>query len=61
VPAAPGRRVRIMASAKTPVVTVTGHPAELTLWVLGRRGAATVRVDGGADDVRRLEEARWRA
>jgi uncharacterized protein (TIGR03085 family) len=61
VPAAPGRRrVRIMASAKTPVVTVTGHPAELTLWVLGRRTAAKVRVDGGGEEVRKLERARWR-
>lgn len=54
-----GRRVRIMVSAKTPVVTVTGHPAELTLWALGRRMAAKVRVDGGKQDVRKLEEARW--
>ena len=62
VAAAPGHgRVRIMASAKTPVVTVTGHPAELTLWVLGRRTAAKVRVDGGDEDVRKLERARWRA
>jgi uncharacterized protein (TIGR03085 family) len=61
VPAAPGRRrVRIMVSAKTPVVTVTGHPSELTLWVLGRRTAAAVRVDGGDEDMRKLERARWR-
>jgi len=62
VAASPGYgRVRIMASAKTPVVTVTGHPAELTLWVLGRRSAAKVRLDGSDEDVRKLERARWRA
>jgi hypothetical protein len=46
------------AKAKTPVVTVTGHPAELTMWALGRTKAAQVRLDGSADAVRRLSEAR---
>jgi uncharacterized protein (TIGR03085 family) len=60
-PAAPaGQRVRITAKARTPVVTVTGTPAELTMWVFGRTKAASVRLDGGAADVRVLSEARWR-
>jgi uncharacterized protein (TIGR03085 family) len=54
------RQVRITARARTPVVTVTGHPAELTLWVLGRTSAARVRLDGGEADVRRLTQSRWR-
>jgi len=49
--------VRVTAKAKTPVVTVTGHPAELTMWALGRSAAARVRLDGSADAVRRLSEA----
>ncbi len=60
LPADPGqRRVRITARAKTPVVTVTGHPAELTLWALGRTSAARVRLEGGDAEVRRLTESRW--
>ncbi len=46
----PGR-VRITARAKTPVVTVTGEPAELTLWTMGRTSAADVRLDGSDADV----------
>ena len=57
--AAPGRRqVRVTAQARTPVVTVTGPPAELMLWALGRTGAARVRLDGNADAVRQLSMAR---
>lgn len=52
------RRVRITARAKTPVVTVTGHPAELLLWALGRTSAALVRLEGGDAEVRRLTESR---
>jgi hypothetical protein len=37
---------------------VTGHPAELTMWALGRAEAAHVRLDGSADAVRQLGEAR---
>jgi uncharacterized protein (TIGR03085 family) len=55
------RQVRITARAKTPVVTVTGHPAELMLWALGRTTAAQVRLDGGQQEVRRLTAAKWRA
>jgi uncharacterized protein (TIGR03085 family) len=59
--AGPGQQpVRMTAKAKTPVVTVTGHPAELLMWALGRTTAAQVRLDGSADAVRRLSEARIR-
>ena len=50
--------VRVTARAKTPVVTVTGHPAELTMWALGRSAAARVRLDGSAAAVQRQSEAR---
>jgi uncharacterized protein (TIGR03085 family) len=52
------RQVRMTARARTPVVTVTGHPAELVMWALGRTGAARVRLDGNADAVRQLGTAR---
>jgi uncharacterized protein (TIGR03085 family) len=52
------RQVRMTARARTPVVTVTGHPAELMMWALGRTGAAQVRIDGTADAVRQLGTAR---
>jgi uncharacterized protein (TIGR03085 family) len=55
-----GPRVRITAKARTPVVTVTGAPAELTLWALGRTAAARVRLDGGEDAIAALSGARWR-
>ena len=61
-PAGPGhQQVRITAKARTPMVTVTGDPAELTLWALGRTKAARVRLDGSEPDVRRLTQADWRA
>jgi len=52
------RQVRMTARARTPVVTVTGHPSELILWALGRTGAAQVRLDGNTDAVRQLSTAR---
>jgi uncharacterized protein (TIGR03085 family) len=55
-----GSRVRITAKARTPVVTVTGPPAELTLWALGRTAAARVRLDGSEADVKALSAASWR-
>jgi uncharacterized protein (TIGR03085 family) len=59
-PAGPGRsRVRITARARTPVVTVTGTPAELTMWALGRTAAARVRLDGSDAAVAALSGARW--
>jgi uncharacterized protein (TIGR03085 family) len=52
-------RVRITARARTPVVTVTGTPAELTMWALGRTTAARVRLDGSDAAVAALSGARW--
>jgi uncharacterized protein (TIGR03085 family) len=45
---------RITARNATPAVTVIGSPAELTMWVMGRRGAARVRFDGTEAAVSRL-------
>ena len=59
-PAAAAGRVRITAKASTPVVTVTGTPAELTMWAMGRTAAARVRLDGSEADVQALTQARWR-
>ena len=50
---------RITARNATPAVTVVGSPAELTLWVMGRRGAARVRMDGIQAAVNKLAEANW--
>jgi len=61
LPAEPGRqRVRITAKASTPVVTVTGSPAELTLWTLGRTAAAQVRLDGNETAIEKLAAPGWR-
>ncbi|HYB85731.1 MAG TPA: TIGR03085 family metal-binding protein [Streptosporangiaceae bacterium] len=61
LPADPGsQRVRITASARTPMVTVTGSPAELTMWAMGRTAAARVRLDGSEPDVRKLMQNDWR-
>jgi uncharacterized protein (TIGR03085 family) len=54
------QQVRITAKASTPVVTVIGSPAELTLWALGRTTAARVRYEGSEPDVSRLARAGWR-
>jgi len=54
------RRLRITIRNGTPVVTVVGDPAELTLWAFGRTTAAQVRLDGAAKPVQTLTEARWR-
>ncbi len=53
--------IRLTANARTPVVTVTGTPAELTLWALGRTAAARVRLDGSEADIRALNAARRRS
>ena len=50
---------RIIAKKAMPVVTVIGSPAELTMWALGRRGAANVRFDGTQAAVTSLTGARW--
>lgn len=60
LPAGPGGQVRITANRRTPVVTVTGTPQELTMWSMGRTSAAHVRLDGAEQDVRRLRGAQWR-
>lgn len=54
-----GRRVRRTVKARTPVVTVTGTPAELTLWAMGRTDGARARLDGSDADVAALQASRW--
>ena len=54
-----GAPYRITARNATPAVTVIGSPAELTLWVMGRRAAARVRMDGIQAAVTKLAEANW--
>ncbi len=51
---------RMTVHKGTPVVTVTGSPAELTMWALGRTMAARVRLDGTEVAVSKLTGARWR-
>jgi len=53
-------RVRITAKARTPMVTVIGDPAELTLWTMGRTDAAAVQFHGNDGAVAALRAARWR-
>ena len=53
-------RVRITAKARTPLVTVSGDPAELTLWVMGRTSAARVELNGNDADVAALQANSWR-
>jgi uncharacterized protein (TIGR03085 family) len=55
-----GGRVRMTARARTPMVTVTGTPAELTMWVMGRTAAARVQLDGSDSDVAALRSASWK-
>jgi uncharacterized protein (TIGR03085 family) len=57
-PGADGRAYRITAKNATPAVTVIGTPAELTMWVMGRTGAARVRMDGTEAAVSKLTA--WR-
>ena len=51
--------VRITAKARAPVVTVTGSPAELTMWAFGRTTAAKVALAGSDPDVAALAAASW--
>jgi uncharacterized protein (TIGR03085 family) len=53
-------RVRITVKARTPLVTVSGDPAELTMWVMGRTSAARVELDGNDNDVAALQATSWR-
>jgi uncharacterized protein (TIGR03085 family) len=55
-----GGPVRITAKARAPMVTVTGTPAELTMWAFGRTAAARVRLEGSDPDVAALGAAQWR-
>jgi uncharacterized protein (TIGR03085 family) len=57
---APAAPVRITAKARAPMVTVTGTPAELTMWAFGRASAARVRIDGSTPDVAALTSTGWR-
>jgi uncharacterized protein (TIGR03085 family) len=57
----PAAAVRITVKARAPMVTVTGTPAELTMWALGRAQAARVRLTGSDPDVAALASGRWRA
>ena len=54
-----GASYRLTARNATPAVTVVGSPAELTMWVMGRRTAARVRMDGIQAAVTKLAEAVW--
>ena len=53
--------VRLTAKARTPAVTVIGPPAELTMWAMGRTGAARVRFDGSPAAVQALASPAWRS
>ena len=55
----PATSYRFTARNATPAVTVVGSPAELTLWVMGRRAAARVRMDGMQAAVTKLAGANW--
>ncbi len=55
-----GDKVRVTVRARTPVVTVTGTPAELTMWTMGRTGAARVELDGTDAAVAALRASTWR-
>jgi uncharacterized protein (TIGR03085 family) len=56
---AEGPEYRITAKNATPAVTVVGSPAELTMWVMGRRSAARVRLDGSQPAVTKVAETSW--
>jgi uncharacterized protein (TIGR03085 family) len=57
---ADGQAYRITAKNATPVVTVIGSPAELTMWTMGRTTAARVRFDGTEAAVGKLTRTNWR-
>jgi uncharacterized protein (TIGR03085 family) len=56
---AEGPAYRITAKNATPAVTVVGSPAELIMWVMGRRSAARVRLDGSQPAVTKLAQSNW--
>lgn len=47
-----------VAHRGTPVVTVSGEPGELTMFVFGRQDVAKVELDGEPDAIERLHEAK---
>jgi uncharacterized protein (TIGR03085 family) len=47
-----------VAHRGTPVVTATGEPAELLMYVFGRQNAAKVELDGEADAIARLHDSK---
>lgn len=49
-----GAPFRLTVKNATPVVTVVGTPAELTMWAMGRARAANVRFDGTEEAVEKL-------
>lgn len=53
-----GRTQRITKGG--PRVRVHGEPSELTLWALGRKDAARVRLTGEAEAIDALNQERWR-
>jgi uncharacterized protein (TIGR03085 family) len=55
---ADGKLDLIVAKDAVPSVTVTGSPAELTMWSMGRVSAAHVTLDGPEDAVAKLTA--WR-
>lgn len=54
---ASGRTQRITKGG--PQIRVHGEPGELTLWALGRKDAARVRLTGDAEAIRVLQQGRW--
>jgi uncharacterized protein (TIGR03085 family) len=49
---------RVLAKGSPDVVTVTGPPAELTMWAMGRVTASRVRLDGPKGAINQLQA--WR-
>jgi hypothetical protein len=47
-----------VAHRGTPVVTVTGEPSELLMFVHGRQDAANVELDGDKDAIAKLHETK---
>ena len=47
-----------VARKGAPVVTVTGEPAELTMFAFGRQSAAKVEAEGDKDAVAKVYEAK---
>jgi uncharacterized protein (TIGR03085 family) len=61
-PAGPGKSgpgpYRVTVRRTAPLVTVTGHPGELTLWAFGRAAASHVQLDGPKAAINQLQA--WR-